>query len=46
MKAHFVHFRSPGTFFAEESTRPIESWDTDKAVEMAREIKERHGARP
>lgn len=46
MKAHFVTFLSPGTFVAEEDSKPIESWDTDKAVEMARDIKQRYGARP
>ena len=46
MKKHFVTFLSPGTFVAEESTKPIDSWDVDKAVKMARSIKERHNARP
>lgn len=39
-------FYSPGTFFAERSMRPIESRDCAKAVAMAEEIVERHGARP
>ena len=42
MKAHFVTFSSPGTFVHEETTKPIGSWDTEKAIEMAREITERH----
>lgn len=46
MKAHFVTFLSPGTFMAEDTTKPIESWDTDAAVKMARTVKERHGAVP
>lgn len=46
MKAHYVEYRSPGSFFFEESLRPIESWDTRKATQMAREVVERHGARP
>lgn len=46
MKAHFVHFMSPGTFVTEQTRKPIESWDVDEAVKMAREIKERHNARP
>lgn len=46
MKAHFVTFLSPGTFFCEETTKPIESWDTKKAVKMSKKIRERHGARP
>lgn len=46
IKAHFVTFHSPGTMCSEESTQPIESWDIHKAMEMARGIKERHGATP
>ena len=46
MKKHFVTFLSPGTFVHEETTKPIDSWDVDKAREMARAIKERHGATP
>lgn len=46
MKKHFVIFFSPGTFVAEQSPKPIESWDTDKAVEMSKDIKERNGALP
>jgi hypothetical protein len=46
MKKHFVIFFSPGTFFAEQSEKPIDSWDVDKAVEMARKVKERYNARP
>lgn len=46
MKKHFVKFFSPGTFVAEETTKPIESWDVDKAVEMSKDIKERYGAVP
>ena len=46
MKKHFVTFYSPGTFMAEESTKPISAWDVDKAVEMARNIKERYAAKP
>lgn len=44
--AHFVTFLSPGTFVAEDTTKPIESWDVDEAVKMARGVKERHGAVP
>lgn len=44
--AHFVTFLSPGTFVAEDTTKPIESWDVDEAVKMARTVKERHGAVP
>lgn len=46
MQKHFVTFYSPGTFVAEDTTRPIDSWDVDAAIEMARGITERHGAVP
>lgn len=46
MEAHFVTFRSPGTFVAEETRKPIASWDVDLAVAMSTDIEERHRARP
>lgn len=46
MKNHFVTFYSPGTFYCEDSEYPISSWDIPVAVDMARDICERHGARP
>lgn len=46
MKQHYVHFLSPGTFVAEETRRPIDSWDVEQAVAMAHGIVERHAARP
>ena len=46
VRRHFVTFYSPGTFFAEETAQPIESWDVDAAVKMAKGIKERYDARP
>lgn len=46
IRKHFVSFLSPGTFVHEETTKPIESWDPIVAKEMARGIKERHGATP
>ena len=46
MKKHFVIFFSPGTFVAEQSQKPIGSWDTDKAIEMSHDIEERHSALP
>jgi len=46
MKKHFVIFFSPGTFVAEQSSKPIDSWDIAKAVEMSKDIKERYGATP
>ena len=46
MKKHFVEFLSPGTFVAESTTLPIDSWDIEKAIKMARKVKERYGATP
>lgn len=46
MKRHFVIFYSPGTLFAETSSRQIDKWDVDLAMEIAHEIVERHGAIP
>lgn len=46
MKQHFVTFRSPGTFVAEETTKSIDSWSVATALDMASAIKERYGATP
>lgn len=46
IEQHFVTFYSPGTFVAEETRKPIESWDVAQAVAMAGEIQERNGATP
>lgn len=46
MQKHFVTFMSPGTFVAETTTKEIESWDIDKAIEMSKGIVERHNAKP
>lgn len=46
MKKHFVVFLSPGTFVSETTTREVDSWDVKQATEMAKEVKERHGATP
>jgi hypothetical protein len=46
MEKHFVTFYSPGTFVSETSTKEIAAWDADLAVSMARDIKERHAAKP
>lgn len=46
MTQHFVEFLSPGTFVAEQTFLPIDAWDIERAKEMSRDIKERHGATP
>ena len=46
IEKHFVTFVSPGTFVPETTTKEIESWDVDKAVEMAKEVIERYNATP
>lgn len=42
----FVEFFSPGTFVSEQTDKPCAHGDITKALEMARGIKERHGASP
>ena len=46
MERHFVTFFSPGTFVAEATTKPIDSWDVEAAKEMAVSITERYNATP
>lgn len=46
MERHFVTFYSPGTFVAETTTKPIDSWNIEVAKEMAHTILERHNATP
>jgi hypothetical protein len=46
MKKNFVEFLSPGTFVSECTTKEIDSWDVAKAQDMARDIVERHAAKP
>ena len=46
MEKNFVTFYSPGTFVAETTTKPIESWDVEKAREMAEAVTERYNATP
>lgn len=43
---HFVTFYSPGTFVAEDTTKPIASWNVKKAVAMSKTISERYNAKP
>jgi hypothetical protein len=46
IEKHFVTFVSPGTFVPETTTKEIDSWDIDKAMEMARNVTERYDATP
>lgn len=46
MEKHFVEFFSPGTFVSEVTQRPIDSWNADVAIQLARGITERYGATP
>lgn len=46
MQRHFVTFYSSGTFVAEETTKPIKTWDVEAAMKMAHGITERYGATP
>lgn len=46
MKKNFVTFFSPGTFFSEETTKEIDEWNVDLAMEMAKDIYERYDAKP
>lgn len=46
MKKHFVTFYSPGTFVAEDTTMPIDSWDVEAAKQIAHDIRERYNAKP
>lgn len=46
VKKHFVRFFSPGTFVAETSEKPVDEWDVDTALVMARGITERYNATP
>lgn len=44
MEKHYVSFYSPGTFISECTSKEIDSWDVEKAKEMARDIKDRYGS--
>ena len=46
MQKHFVTFYSPGTFVAETTDKPIDSWDVEAAQKMAHGIVERYSATP
>lgn len=46
VEAHFVMFFSPGTFVAEQTEKPIKSWDVKLAKKMAAKVKERYNAVP
>jgi hypothetical protein len=43
---HFVSFYSPGTMFAEQTSREIDAWSPALACKMAQEIVERHASKP
>lgn len=45
-RRHYVIFESPGTMFHESTTKSIAEKDPALAVEMSKQIEERHGARP
>lgn len=45
-RKHFVEYLSPGTFFSETSSFPIDSWSTVVAVAMASTVTERYNAKP
>ena len=46
MRKNYVTFLSPGTFYDEETSKPIDTWDPVAAMKLLEGIKERHGAKP
>lgn len=46
VEKHYVVFYSPGTIFHETRQQPIESWGIPEACMRARNVVERHGAKP
>lgn len=45
-RQNYVTFLSPGTFFHEDSTEPIENWDIEAAIKLSKDVIERYGAKP
>lgn len=43
---HKVTFFSPGTFCSEQNIEDIDSWDKEEALERAKNITQRYGAKP
>lgn len=46
VQQHYVTFFSPGTFFDEETTKPVKAWDLKEAQKMAHTVLERYNATP
>ena len=46
IEKHFAVFNSPGIIMSEQTTVEVDYWNIDNAIERARGIVERHGARP
>ena len=40
MQRHYVTFYSPGSFYAETTTKEIEGWNIETALEISKEIVE------
>jgi hypothetical protein len=46
MEKHFVEFYSPGTIISETNLIEINSWDVNKAIELSKNIVQRHNSKP
>ena len=46
IRQDFVTFLSPGSFVHETTTKRVNRWHVDEAVEMSKSITERYGATP
>jgi hypothetical protein len=46
MEKHFIEFYSPGTIISETNLIEINSWDVNKAVELSKNIVQRHNSKP